>query len=80
MEKNKNDDLGILEKLAILADSVQSLYKGNAYIVFELEKDEYTSTISHFREIDRHHDKFNIQISGTNFFFLKKEEDSEIKS
>lgn len=75
MEKNKNDDLGILEKLALIADSLQTLYKGKSFVIFELDEDEYKKTISHFREIDRHHERFTIEISGTEFGFVKIKED-----
>lgn len=77
MEKNKNDDLGLLEKLALIADSLQTLYNGKSFVVFELNKTDYDGAISHFREIDRHHDKFTIEISGTNFVFTKEEEESQ---
>lgn len=80
MEKNKNNDFGTLEKLALVAESVQSLFKGKGTIIFELEKDEYTPVISHFREIDRHHKQFSIDISGTEFHFVldeKKDTPSE---
>lgn len=80
MEKTQNNDLGTLEKLAMIAESVQTLFKGKGTIIFELEKEEYKPVISHFREIDRHHKQFSIFISGTEFhFFLdeKKEPTSE---
>lgn len=73
MDKNKENDLGLLEKLALIADSLQTLYSGKSFVVFELDKKDYESAISHFREIDRHHDKFTIEISGTNFVFTKEE-------
>lgn len=73
MEKNKNNDFGTLEKLALVAESVQSLFKGKGTIIFELKKDEYTPVISHFREIDRHHKQFSIDISGTEFHFVLDE-------
>lgn len=74
MAENKVDNFGTLEKLALLADSVQELFKGQTMIVFELEKEEYSSVINHFREIDRHHKQFTIEISGTDFVFILKEE------
>ena len=64
MAENKNNDLGELEKLALIAESAQSMFSGKATIVFELPKGEYTSVINHFREIDRHHKQFTIDISG----------------
>lgn len=70
MAKAKNNDIGDLEKLALIAESVQTIFKGKGTIVFELEKDEYKNVISHFREIDRHHKQFSIDISGTEFHFI----------
>ena len=78
MEKNKDNDIGTLEKLAIIAESVQTLFQGKGTIIFELKKDEYTSVISHFREIDRHHKQFSIDISGTEFHFVLDEEQDKI--
>ena len=74
MAEDKKDDLGILEKLALIADSVQTLFSGKGTIVFELPKGEYTSVINHFREIDRHHKQFTIDISGTDFHFILMED------
>lgn len=70
MEKDKNTTLGELEKLALIAESVQSIFSGKATILFELPKGEYTSVINHFREIDRDHKQFSIDISGTEFHFV----------
>jgi len=76
MAEDKKDDLGTLEKLALIADSVQTLFSGKGTIVFELPKGEYTSVINHFREIDRHHKQFTIDISGTDFHFILMEDKS----
>ena len=76
MAEDKKDDLGILEKLALIADSVQTLFSGQGTIVFELPKGEYASVINHFREIERHHKQFTIDISGTDFHFILMEEKS----
>lgn len=73
MEKNQNNDIGTLEKLALIAESVQSLFMGKGTIIFELKEDEYKPIISHFREIDRHHKQFSIEISGTEFHFVLDE-------
>jgi hypothetical protein len=74
MEKNKSNDLGELEKLALIAESVQSIFSGKGTIIFELPKGEYSSVINHFREIDRHHKQFSIDISGTEFHFILMED------
>lgn len=73
MEKNKVDNFGSLEKLALIAESCQTIFSGKATIVFELPKGEYTSVINHFREIERHHKQFSIDISGTEFHFILTE-------
>jgi hypothetical protein len=80
MAKAKDTDIGDLEKLALIAESVQSIFDGKSTIVFELDKKEYKRVINHFREIDRGHKQFSIDISGTEFHFMlveeeKKEED-----
>jgi hypothetical protein len=73
MAKAKNNDIGDLEKLALIAESIQTIFKGKGTIVFELEKDEYKNIISHFREIERHHKQFSIDITGTEFHFILTE-------
>lgn len=73
MEKNQDNNLGELEKLALIAESCQTIFSGKATIIFELPKGEYTSVINHFREIDRHHKQFSIDISGTEFHFILDE-------
>ena len=74
MEKNKNNTLGTIEKLALIAESVQALFSGKGTIIFELPKGEYKSVINHFREIDRHHKQFSMDISGTEFHFILMED------
>lgn len=74
MVEDKKNDMGELEKLALIADSLQTLFKGRSSVAFELNKEEYTKMINHFREIDRHHKQFTIDISGTNFLFILDED------
>lgn len=77
MGENKEDNLGILEKLALITDSLQTLFEGKTTIIFELPKNEYSQVISHFREIDRHHKQFTIEISGMDFVFILDEPNEE---
>jgi hypothetical protein len=77
MEQNKDNTLGTIAKLALIAESVQDLFSGKGTIIFELPKGEYKSVINHFREIDRHHKQFSIDISGTEFHFILMEEPAE---
>jgi len=79
MAKDKNNDIGDLEKLALIAESVQSIFLGKATIVFELDKKEYKRVINHFREVDRHHKQFSIDISGTEFHFILSEEPKKVE-
>jgi len=76
VEKVKNNDLGEIEKLALIADSVQSMFSGKGTIIFELPEGEYKSVINHFREVDRSHKQFSIDISGTEFHFILMENKS----
>jgi len=73
MAENKNTTFGELEKLALIAVSCQTIFSGKATIVFELPKGEYSSVLNHFREVDRHHKQFTIDISGTDFHFILTE-------
>jgi hypothetical protein len=75
MAENKNTDFRELEKLALIADACQSVFVGKATMIFELKKEEYTKVINHFREIDRHHKQFSLDISGTEFHFILDEEE-----
>jgi hypothetical protein len=77
MEQNKDNTLGTIAKLALIAESVQDLFSGKGTIIFELPKGEYKSVINHFREVDRHHKQFSIDISGTEFHFILMEEPVE---
>lgn len=76
MAENQDNTFGDLEKLALIAESVQEMFLGKGTIVFELDKEEYKRVISHFREIDRQHKQFSIDISGTEFHFILNEDES----
>jgi hypothetical protein len=75
MEENQDSSIRIIEKLALIAESVQTLFSGKGTIIFELPKGEYNSVINHFREVDRQHKQFTIDISGTDFHFILDEKD-----
>jgi hypothetical protein len=76
MGEDKNIDFGTLEKLALIAESCQTIFSGKGTIIFELPPEEYKSVINHFREVDRQHKQFSIDISGTEFHFILKEVES----
>jgi hypothetical protein len=75
MEENQDSSIRIIEKLALIAESVQTLFSGKGTIIFELPKGEYNSVINHFREVDRQHKQFTMDISGTDFHFILDEKD-----
>lgn len=75
MDENKKDDLGYLEKLAILSDSFLDLFpNGTSLVVFELNNEDYRKMQKHFRTIDHHHEQFTVEISGVDFHFMLKKE------
>ena len=79
METNTEAPLGELEKLALLSDAINDLFPNyDRMMVFELDKPEYDKILGHFREIDRHHKQFLIDISGVEFYFMLKKEAVEI--
>ena len=75
MEENQDNSIRIIEKLALIAESVQTLFSGKGTIIFELPKGEYNRVINHFREVDRQHKQFTMDISGTDFHFILDEKD-----
>jgi hypothetical protein len=70
MAENKNSNFGNLNKLALIAESIQTIFEGKGSVIFELKDKEYHEILSHFREIDRVHKQFSIDISGTEFHFI----------
>jgi hypothetical protein len=77
MAKAKNRDFGTIEKLALLADSMQKLFKGKSLVVFELKEPEYRDVMENFKDIDQSHKKFTIDISGTDFIFILEGDDED---
>ncbi len=75
MEKTKNSNIQILEKLALLTEAMQDIFIGKGTVVFELDKPEYDEVIKNFREIDHKHKQFSIEISGTEFHFILTEDE-----
>jgi hypothetical protein len=71
MEENLKSIDGIIEKMALMADAADTLFPtGRKAIVFELKLDDFKKVQNNFREIDRNHKQFKIDISGVEFIFL----------
>lgn len=76
MDENQKIDLGDLEKLALLADSMGEFFpNGKALVVFELSRFEFMRFMSNFRDIDRSFTQFTVEISGVDFHFMIRPED-----
>lgn len=65
---------GIIEKLALVADGLQTLFPdGTMAVAMELKYDDYKKVQKNFRDVDRNYKKFSIDISGTEFIFVSDE-------
>lgn len=62
---------GLLGDLASLTDNVQKLFKGKTTIVIEVKEPEYNSLLVELTGSVVTNDQFKIEISGTDFIFLK---------
>ena len=73
MEEN-NQELRPIEKLAKVADILQDMYKGRGVVVFELDRYDFDQAVRSFDRVDLRSDKFKIDISGTEFVYMLREE------
>jgi len=63
------ENIGLLSKLALIADASQNLFNGKATIIFELPIGEFRKTQSELKK-ELTGEKFKVDISGTEFIFL----------
>jgi hypothetical protein len=68
MEENQ-ENIGVLEKLDLIADASQNLFTGRATVIFELPNVEFRKMQSELKK-ELSGEKFKIDISGTEFIFL----------
>lgn len=72
-ETNKSID-GVIEKLALLADGLQTLFPdGVMAVAMELKYDDYKKVQKNFRDVDQNFKQFKIDMSGVEFMFLLKD-------
>ena len=65
---------GIIEKLALVADGLQTLFPdGVMAVAMELKYDDYKKVQKNFRDVDRNFTQFKIDMSGVEFMFLLKD-------
>lgn len=74
MEEDKKS-IGTLGNLAEVADSLQSMHRGQITVIFELDKFDYDKAIRSFDQVDLRNDKFKIDISGVEFIYILKPEE-----
>jgi hypothetical protein len=78
MAENQKSIDGIIEKLALIADATDSLFpEGRKAVVFELKKLDFQKVQNNFRDVDRLHKQFKIDISGVEFIFLLDESSND---
>lgn len=72
-EDQKSID-GVIEKLALISDASSQLFPdGRIAMVFELKESDFKRVQNNFRDVDRNHKQFKIDISGIEFIFLLDE-------
>ncbi len=73
MEENFKSIDGVVEKLALIADAMEQIFpNGKMGVVFQLNDSDFTKVQNNFREIDKGHKQFKIDISGVEFIFLEE--------
>ena len=73
MEENNKSIDGIVEKLALIVDATESIFPdGKMAVVFQLNDVDFKRVQNNFREVDKGHNQFKIDISGTEFIFLQE--------
>lgn len=74
MEENQKSIDGVIEKLAIIVDGLETLFSdGKIAIALELKKEDFKKVQNNFRTIDHQHNQFMIEISNVQFMFLLDE-------
>ena len=76
-EDQKSID-GIIEKLALISDASSQLFPdGRIAMVFELNEPDFKKVQNNFRDVDRNHKQFKIDLSGVEFMFLLDESSTD---
>jgi hypothetical protein len=74
MDENQKSDIGIMEKLALIADGLDNIFPdGTTSILFSLNKKDFKTVQNNFREVDRGFKQFKIDMSGVEMLFISDE-------
>lgn len=73
MEENK-ENTEFLNKLALITDAAENMFRGKMSVIFELKEMEYRYANSIFeKNYNSEQKQFKVDISGTDFIFLLDE-------
>jgi hypothetical protein len=74
MAENNEGVNRMMEKFALLADAMENIYpQGKGVVVFELNEDDFNLTQKEMLIPINVSSQFKVDISGTEFIFLKRE-------
>ena len=74
MENNSQVIYGLIERMALVSDAIDSLFvNGKKVIVIELNKFDFEQTKRQFKNVDLNLNQFKIDISGIEFIFILDE-------
>ena len=74
MESNNEVIYGLIERMALVSDAIDSLFSnGKKVIVIELNRFDFEKTKRQFKNVDPKLDQFKIDISGIEFIFILDE-------
>ena len=74
MENNTEVIYGLIERMALVSDAIDSLFvNGKKVIVIELNKFDFEQTKRQFKNVDPKLNQFKIDISGIEFIFILDE-------
>lgn len=73
MGENQESTTSVIEGLALVTDAMQTMFpEGKIICVYELDEIDFKKVQSNFRKIDQGHDRFSIDISGTEHVFINE--------
>lgn len=74
MEKNKEGVNGVIQRFAVLSDSLVDIFpKAKSVVVFCLNDEDFNRTKAQVNNFDNNTTQFKIDISGTEFIYLLDE-------
>ena len=74
MENNNEVIYGLIERMALVSDAIDSLFSnGKKVIVIELNRFDFEQTKRQFKNVDPKLNQFKIDISGIEFIFILDE-------